>query len=508
MADPAMNGWAAEKAFDGCQSGYAYDDVVFLPGHVSFEASEVDVQAKLTRNISVQLPLVGGALDSLTEAEMATALAVVGSMGIVHGNQSVASQVDMIKRVKRHIGGFILEPLTLGPTNTLADLDKLSKEQGVGSVPITDDGKLGGKLIGWVGARDSETSTDRSRQLQHIMIRKVTQAKEPLGLEEAMNFLRKSKVGKLPIVDDEGRLVTLVTRSDLKKIRDNPNMSRTTSGQLLVGAAVPVGTNDDWERATELIHVGTDMLFVDCTGCSGEPALQFIRNLKSEFPKTEVLAGPATSCREAKRMVEAGADGIVAGCSEPPGGGLYGGVSSVGRPEATAIFEISRYIRLNYKVPVVAGPGVQNVGQMLKAFALGASAVLLGDPLAGADEAPGKQIVQNGSLMKLHHSMEPMGGVRQRLAAKHAPDVVPRHVSRMVPCQGAAGPLVQYMLQGIKNGMQDLGLQSVPALHRALDDGDLRLEVRSQFALRLAEQGAQAFRLSSKPEVMPFFLAA
>mmetsp|Transcript_76795 Transcript_76795/g.248863 ORF Transcript_76795/g.248863 Transcript_76795/m.248863 type:complete len:546 (+) Transcript_76795:32-1669(+) len=509
--DVAMDGWTAEKVFGGCPTGYGYDDITFLPGHVSFEASDVDLGGKLTNRISLRMPLLSSPVGTVTESEMAIKMALLGSMGVIHGNQSAEAQAAMIQRVKRFVNGFILEPFVLGPKNTVEDLDKLKAEHGVGGVPITEDGKLHGKLIGWVGARDTDTipEEDRKRQLQHIMVKKVVMGQEPISLKEATDLLRKAKVGKLPIVDAENRLVSLVCRSDVKKSREYPNMSVNDSNQLMVGAAVLVGLEDDYERAKGLVGVGADVLFLDGSVDAGDRLLDLIKRLKAENPETDIIAGPACSCRQAKRLAELGVDAILIGSSVPPGGFDFGSASSaVGRPEATAMFEVGTYIRLNFGIPAIAGPGIFCVGHALKAICLGASAVLLSEPLAGTDEAPGAQVLRDGTWMKLQHSEEPLRALRSRLSAKHMPDSIPRHISRAVPCQGSVTGLVPYMLQGIRAGMQDLGLKSLPELHKALDGGDLRLECRSPLSAQLMAAAAQIARQSPKPEVMPFFVAA
>jgi len=501
--DPAMNGWSADKVFSGCQTGFSYDDIFFMPGHVSFETSAVDLSTQLTNNISLRIPLLGSPVDTVTESDMAISLALMGGIGFIHSNQSISSQVDMVKRVKRFVNGFILDPLVLGPKNTVEDLDRL---KGVGGVPITEDGKLHSQLLGWVGARDTDAVEDRSRQLQHIMVRKVVMGQEPLSLEDATDMLRKAKVGKLPIVDAEGRLVSLVARSNLKKLREYPQMLRNVSGQLMVGAAVKIDT-EALDRARALIGVGVDVLYLDGSEDAGDWKLEVLEQIKHEYPETEVIAGPAVSCREAKRLVEAGADGVVIGGSVAPGGDRLGGIAAVGRPEATAVYEVANYVRLNYRVPAIAGSGVKNVGQLLKALALGASTVMIDEPIAGTDEAPGMQVFEGGTWMKLHHSASPLQSMRHRLPPKHLPDAVPHHVSSLRHCQGSVKALVPYILQGLRYGLQDLGIQNFQDLHKALDEGDLKLECRAPFAATAWEAGAMCVQLAAHPEVMPYFVS-
>jgi len=342
--------------------------------------------------------------------------------------------------------------------------------------------------------------------LQHVMVRKVVMGQEPLSLQQATDMLRKAKVGKLPIVDTEGRLVSLVARSNTKKLREFPTMLRNISGQLMVGAAVGVGAPDDWERAAELIGVGTDVLYIDGSLDAGDRQLQLIERLKTEYPETDLIAGPACSCREAKRLVEAGADAVVIGDAVAPGGDRLGGVAPIGRPEATAVYEVANYVRLNYRLPTLAG-SARNVGQVLKALALGASTVLLDDLIAGTDEAPGMQVLEGGTWMKLHNGTVPLQSMRHRLPPKHLPEAVPHGVSAMHHCQGSVKELVPYILQGLRCGFQDLGISNLPDLHKALDDGELLIETRSDFAAAYAEAGSQSIQRAEHPEVMPYFVS-
>lgn len=513
--DPAMDGWPAEKVFDGSQGSFAYDDLIFMPGHV-FEAGEADTSSQLTKKIRLKMPVLGSPVDTVTEAEMAISLALAGGMGIIHANQTIENQVEMIKRVKRHVSGFILEPLVLGEKHTLADWDRLRRRTGVSSAPITDTGKLGGRLLGWVGARETEAASgkgsgkakDRTTPLTRIMVKDVARGQEPITLQEATEMMQKAKVGKMPIVDEKGNLVSLVTRSHLKITKKCMNMSKNLDGQLMVGASVHADAQKDWERAKALAVAGADLIFIDASGSFSDRHLELIQQLKAEFPETDVISGPVGSCREAKRIVEAGVDAVVVGGTEPAGGhGLgFSGLAAIGQPEATAIYEIARYVRRNYNCPTIAGSGVHNTSQLLKSLCLGATAVILSDALAGTDEAPGSLVYHEGSWMKLHHSNDPVQAPREA-ELKHAlPTTAAHSVSSAIFCQGPVESLTNYMCHGLKRGLQDLGFQSLVEAQEAVVKGELRMEARSHFAAHVRQAALPLLREAKHPEVMPLFV--
>jgi len=433
----------------------------------------------------------------------------------VHCNQSIASQADMVKKAKRHVSGFILEPFTLKPDDTVRDLVKLKREQGISGVCITDNGRLGGKLVGFVTARDFETVHHLDRKIEAVMVKQVVKAEEPISIEEAMNYLKRAKVGKLPIVNKQGCLTTMVTRTDIKKVRDYPHMSRDFNGQLIVGAAVkcegwdnnndqqPLGSALD--RARGLAEAGADILCLDPNEASNDSQLKMIQRLKEEYPRVEIMVGPVVSCREAKRAIEAGADTILVG---------GGGSMSVGRSEATALFELAKYAHLNYGTPVIAAGSMRHAGDVLKALCLGASGVMLREPLAGADEAPGREQINGGLLQKLHGGGEQAGAVaamRHEVCAggiigsrsQFPRDVVQRNFCEPSYTAGSVRALIPYIAQGVLQGMRDLGLGSIAAAHEALASGELRMECRSAFAAQAREVHKQSERHATHPGIVP-----
>lgn len=512
MADPASDGWPAGKVFDGPIDAYSFDDIIFVPGHATGSASDVTLAGNITRNIKLQAPIIGSASDTVTGVDMAVALALNGGIGIIHANQSVEAQCAMVKRVKRHVGGFIQEPFTLGPNNTLEDLAKLKEEHGIGTALITETGLLGGRLVGIVSERDIDNCADSRTRLAHVMTKNVVTTREPesesLTLEDAMNILKREKVGKLPVLSADGSsLVSLLVRSDLKKIRENPGMSTDLKGKLLVGAAVPAlaDGSGDWTRASKLCEAGADLIYL--FGDGHDSQLELLQKIKSTYRTVDVLAGPAASTREARRLVEAGADGVVAGAGCDSGGDPHHfRPVCVGRGEATTVYEVAQYAAMNLQIPVVAA-GVRNASQALIALGLGASGVVLREPLAGTDEAPRG----GGASSAYHHSNSLSAQVAVRKSAPRSSDrtaTVSRSVATAVPNKGSVKAYMLYLLSGLRSGFRDLGFGSLQALHEGLENESLRMECRMSFSSQYRESCSQMAKMANHPEVMPVSLSA
>eukprot|EP00930_Biecheleria_cincta_P096532 TRINITY_DN88362_c0_g1_i1.p1 TRINITY_DN88362_c0_g1~~TRINITY_DN88362_c0_g1_i1.p1 ORF type:complete len:535 (-),score=81.93 TRINITY_DN88362_c0_g1_i1:62-1609(-) len=512
MADPASDGWPAGKVFDGPIDAYTFDDIMFLPGHSSGRASDIDLAGHITKNIKLRAPIIGAPSDTVTEVDMSVALALNGGIGIIHANQSIEAQCAMVKRVKRHVGGFIQEPFTLGPDNTVEDLAKLGAEHGIGTALITETGSLGSRLMGVVTSRDIDNCADPQTKLSHIMTKNVRTAREPesgsLTLQDAMNILKSEKVGKLPVLSADGsNLVSLLVRSDLKKIRENPQMSKDLQGKLLVGAAVPAlaDGSGDWARASKLCEAGADLIYL--FGDGHDSQLELLQKIKSTYRTVDVLAGPAASTREARRLVEAGADGVVAGAGCDSGGDPHHfRPVSVGRGDATTVYEVAQYAAMNLQIPVVAA-GVRNSSQALIALGLGASGVLLREPLAGTDEAPRG----GGASPAYHHSNSLSAQVAVRTSIPRSSDrmaPVSRNVAMPVSHKGSVKAYMLYLLSGLRSGMRDLGFGSLQALHEGLEDESLRMECRLPFSSQLRESCSQMAKKAIHPEVMPVSLSA
>jgi len=335
------------------------------------------------------------------------------------------------------------------------------------------------------------------------MTERVVTAREPLSFEEALDTLKRAKVGKLLILNSDDQLVSMVTRSDLKKVRDFPDMSRDLSGKLLVGAAVPAlpDGSQDWPRASALAEAGANVLYLFGDGVDEQLAL--IRRLKIDYPSVDVLAGPATSVREARRLVEAGADGIIAGSGNDAGADPMAAplAVAVGRGEATMVYEVAYYVTRNYKLPVAAA-GVRSTSQALVAMGLGASAVVLREPLAGTDEAPGgKQ-----ASMPLHHANSLVQSCASKYASSRAwerQELVQCTIATPVCHKGSVRAFLLYFLSGLRNGFTEIGFRNLEELHDGLEKEILRMECRLPFSLQLQEACGRAVKQSQHPEVLP-----
>eukprot|EP00397_Hematodinium_sp_SG-2012_P017176 GEMP01017552.1.p1 GENE.GEMP01017552.1~~GEMP01017552.1.p1 ORF type:complete len:519 (+),score=109.35 GEMP01017552.1:48-1604(+) len=477
------DGWKADEVFD-CAHGYAYDDLIFLPGHINFAIDEVDMTSKITQNISIRTPIMSSPMDTVTEAPMAIALALLGGLGIIHANQDIAEQAAMVSKVKRFENGFIMDPFVLGPNNTVADVDAIKAKHGYSSIPVTENGQLGGVLVGIVTSRDIDMIKDRSLKLVDVMSTDLTIGLEPITLTEANKLLQTSKVGKLPIVNKDHELVALISRNDLKKNRNFPLATKDQNKQLRVAAAVPIiEGQDEWTRAEALVAVGADVICLDSEQGDSDLQIKFLKKFKRHFPAVDVIAGNVVSCRQAKPLLDAGADALRVGMGASSIG-RSGEVSAVGRPQATAVYSIARYARQNYGVPVIADGGIANSGQLMKALALGASSVICGSMIAGTEESPGEYFYHEGMRVKSFRGIRTMPMRRNSATSGdgNPSGNVRLGVSAAVVDKGSVHNMIPYVIMGVRHGMQDLGIKKIPQLHENLYAGSLRMECRTAAA--------------------------
>jgi IMP dehydrogenase len=416
------DGYTAQELFGNKRKScyaYTYDDVIVLPGHIESKFADIALESHITRNIKLKIPILSSPMDTVTEHEMAINMALQGAIGVVHSNLTIEEQVHEVKLVKKFKNGFITNPSCLSPEHTIADVDKLKEEFGFSGIPITVDGKMGSKLIGIVCHRDIDYVEDRNTKLQDVMTtnlftgesvcatweRFVRQfcyycafphvliAPEGVSLAEANELMRRSKKGKLPVVNTAGEIVSLISRSgapictlllclwlklpfcntDIKKSREFPGASKDANKQLLVGAAI--GTRpDDRVRCKALVEVGVDVIVIDSSQGDSMYQIDMIRHIKSTYPHIELIGGNVVTSRQAYHLIQAGVDGLRVGmgsgsiCTTQE-------VCAVGRAQATAIYNVARIARL-YGVPCIADGGISSSGHIMKAFCVGASAVV------------------------------------------------------------------------------------------------------------------------------------
>ncbi len=479
-----MDGETASSLF-GRGEGLTYNDFILLPGRISFGLEQVDLTTKISRRIRLRFPLTSSPMDTVTESKMAIYLALLGGLGFIHYNNTVEEQVQEVRKVKRFENGFITDPCVLGPENTIADIDRVREKEGYSGIPITEDGSLRTRLIGIVTNRDIDFEPNRSRKLREVMVRDLITAPEGISLLEANRILKESKKGKLPIVDKQGRLVSLVSRTDLKKNRDFPDASKDERKQLQVGASVST-KDQDRERIAALVEAGVDLLVID--SAQGDSiyqtgALEFV---KANYPQVDVLAGNVVTQVQCEHLIDAGADGIRVGMG-PGSICITQETMAVGRAQATAVYQTALYCR-EREIPVVADGGVSSIGFLVKALCVGANAVMMGSMFAGTQEAPGEYFYKDGVRVKKYRGMASIealerGGAKRYLSEDQLIKVA-QGVAGLVVDKGSVLHLVPYIVQGLRQAFQDIGVRSIRELHEELDAGRLRFELRSHSAQR------------------------
>lgn len=478
MTNP--NGLTAEELFERSPYALTYNDIILMPGHIDFAPADVDLTTQLTRDITLKRPLVSAPMDTVTEHRMAIALALCGGLGIIHYNCTIEQQVAQVRKVRRFENGFILDPVTLSPDNTLQDVWDIKNQHGFSGIPITEDGTIKSKLVGIVTNRDIDFEPDRSRKLKEVMSTDLITAKKGATLIEANELLRKSKKGKLPVVDEQGRLVALTSRRDLRKNRDYPDATKDEKKNLMVGAAIST-KDEDRERLEALAEAGVSAVVIDSAQGDSAYQLNMIKWIKKHHPEVQVIGGNVVTERQAENLIKGGADALRIGMG-PGSICTTQEVMAVGRSQGTAVYHTAKAAR-KHGVPVVADGGISVIGHIMKALSLGASAVMCGSLFAGTEESPGEYVYREGVRLKIYRGMASLDAMKagggKRYFTESQDVKVAQGVSGFVQDRGSMFDLVAYLSQGLKLAFQDTGVRTVPTLHKGLEDGSLKFELRS-----------------------------
>ena len=446
-----------------------YDDVLLLPGYSEVLPRDTDTSAQITRNIRLNIPLVSAAMDTVTEAKLAIAMALEGGIGIIHKNMSIDQQAIQVRKVKRSQSGMILDPITLNIEATVGDAEAIMRENKIGGIPVVGKDE---KLIGIVTNRDLRFEKNPKKPVKDIMTKEnLITATAEVGLNEAEEILQKHKIEKLPIVDKNGKLTGLITYKDILKNKDRPNACKDEYGRLRVGAAVGV-TPDIEDRIAALVKAGVDLVSIDTAHGHSKGVIDMAKRIKKAFPDLETIVGNIATADAAKALAEAGADAIKVGVG--PGSICTTRViAGVGMPQLSAVYESAMAIK-GSGVPIIADGGIRFSGDVVKALAGGANTVMIGSLLAGTEEAPGEVILYEGRKFKSYRGMGSVEAMEEGSKDRYFQDaeddikkLVPEGIVGRVPFKGSVQEVLYQMVGGLRAGMGYCGAKTIENLHDA-----------------------------------------
>ena len=449
------------------QEGITFDDVLLIPAFSNVTPNMVDVATRFSRNISINLPIVSAAMDTVTEYEMAIALARLGGIGVIHKNMPISEQAAQVRKVKRAESGMIYDPVTISRKATVGDALNLMKEHHIGGIPVVDDE---GKLIGIVTNRDLRFQTDMSILIEEVMTSEKLITTNSPDLKDASRILLENKIEKLPVVDKEGKLIGLITYRDIAKLEIYPHASKDAKGRLRVAAGVGV-TSDTLERVMALVEAGVDAIVIDTAHGHSANVERTLRDVKAAVDIDVVVGNIATS-EAAEFLAKAGADAIKVGIG--PGSICTTRiVAGVGVPQLSAIYNVAS-VASKYGIPVIADGGLRYSGDVVKAIAAGGDSVMMGSMLAGVEESPGETIIYNGRKFKAYRGMgsiEAMqAGSKDRYFQTETSDAskfVPEGIVARVPYKGTLNETIYQLIGGLRSGMGYCGAKDIAALHNA-----------------------------------------
>ena len=439
--------------------GLTFDDVLLVPAASDVLPSQVELKTQLTRDITLNIPMISSGMDTVTESRMAIAMAREGGLGVIHKNMSIEEQAHEVDKVKRSEHGVIVDPIFLSPQNLLSDVAEIMEKYKISGVPITEHGKL----VGIITNRDMRFETDLTRQIGDCMTKDpLVTAPEGTSLEEAKAILSEHRIEKLPLVDGDGNLKGLITIKDIEKATKYPNAAKDSSGRLLVGAAVGV-SKDLYDRLDALVSAKADVIIVDTAHGHSAGVLRTLKEIKQAYPHIPVIAGNVATAAGTEALIEAGADAVKVGIG--PGSICTTRViAGIGVPQITAVYE-SAQVGCRYGIPIIADGGIKYSGDIAKAIAAGANVVMMGNILAGTDESPGEQVIYQGRSYKVYRGMGSLGamklGSKDRYFQTEAKKLVPEGIEGRVPYKGMLADTIFQMVGGLRASMGYCGCHNI-----------------------------------------------
>jgi IMP dehydrogenase len=449
--------------------GLTFDDVLLLPAFASVLPRDVQISTQLTSRIQLHIPMLSAAMDTVTEADMAIALAREGGLGILHKNMSIEQQADQVRKVKRSENGLILDPVTLSPDATIGEALRLMRENKIGGIPIVDGQ---GKLVGILTNRDLRFETSYQAKVSTVMTKEnLITAPEGTDLKKAEVIFKKNKIEKLPVVNKQGKLIGLITFSDILKLRSHPNAVKDSFGRLLVGAGVGI-TGDILDRVYALHQSGVDVVCLDSAHGHTKGVMDALKKIKKQFKSVDVIAGNIATAAGAKALADAGADCVKVGIG--PGSICTTRiVAGTGVPQITAVLEAAAALK-GRNVGIISDGGIRYTGDMVKALAAGASCVMMGNVFAGTEESPGETIIYEGRRFKQYRGMGSLGAMAQGSSDRYFQDVeadikkfVPEGIEGRVAFKGPLREVVYQYVGGLRAGMGYCGATTIKELQQA-----------------------------------------
>jgi IMP dehydrogenase len=447
--------------------GLTFDDVLLVPAYSEVLPREVDLGSLFTRNIRINTPIVSAAMDTVTEDELAIAIAREGGIGVIHKNMSIEKQASQVKRVKRAENVMIFDPITIHPEATVAEAMNLMSEYRIGGIPVIDEN---GILKGIVTNRDLRFENNRARKISEVMTTNLITTNHQTNLESAAKILQKHKIEKLPMVDESGKLMGLITYKDITKTKDRPESCKDDKGRLRVAGALGIAS-DTLERAEALVAASVDALAIDTAHAHSKNVLKMLKEIKKNFPGTDVVAGNVGTADAAKMLADAGADAVKVGIG--PGSICTTRiVAGVGVPQLSAIYDVAKALE-GSGIPVIADGGIRYSGDIIKALVAGADSIMAGSLFAGVEESPGDTIIYNGRKFKAYRGMGSTEAMQQGSKDRYFQDVeddikklVPEGIEARVPFKGNLSEVIYQMKGGLRSGMGYLGAKNIDTLKK------------------------------------------